>query len=72
MRRLVCLFDDGRPGRSGIVSGIVIGSPGRGAWSEFAPSLDRAGNRLKGQLVPKLRSRRLAMGPFASRSELEG
>jgi len=63
------LFDIGLPGKSGIGGGIVTVSPGKGGLGTFAPSLDSAGNSVKGQLVAKFLSQRLGMDLFVSRPE---
>ena len=49
------------PGKSGISGGIVSVSPGKGSLGCFAPSLDDAGNGVRGQLVAIGRARRLGL-----------
>ena len=63
------LFDIGLPGKSGIGSGIVTVSPGKGGLGTFAPPLDGAGNSVKGQLVARFLSQRLGMDLFVSQPE---
>jgi glutaminase len=60
------LYDVGLPAKSGTGGGIVTVSPGKGSMGTFAPPLDRAGNSVKGQLVVKFLSPRLAMDLLAS------
>jgi glutaminase len=61
------LFDIGLPGKSGIGGGIVTVSPGKGGLGTFSPSLDKAGNSVKGQLVAKFLSHRLGLDLFVSK-----
>jgi glutaminase len=63
------LYSIGLPGKSGIGGGIVTVSPGKGGLGTFAPSLDAAGNSVKGQLVAKYLSQRLGMDLFVSKPE---
>lgn len=63
------LYEIGLPGKSGIGGGIVTVSPGKGGLGTFAPSLDRAGNSVKGQLVARFLSQRLGMDLFVSKPE---
>ncbi len=60
------LLDVGLPGKSGIGGGIVTVSPGKGGLGTFAPSLDPAGNSVKGCLVAAHLARRLGLDVFAS------
>src|SRR5271165_2463452 len=64
------LYDIGLPGKSGIRGGIVTRSPGKGGLGTFAPPLDAAGKRVKGQLVAKFLSQRLGMDLFVSKPEV--
>jgi glutaminase len=64
------LYDIGLPGKSGIGGGIVTVSPGKGGLGTFAPTLDGAGNSVKGQLVAKFLSQRLGMDLFVSQPEV--
>jgi glutaminase len=61
------LYDVGLPGKSGIGGGIVTVSPGKGGLGTFAPPLDAAGNRVRGQLATRFLSQALGMDLFASR-----
>ena len=63
------LYEIGLPGKSGIGGGIVTVSPGKGGLGTFAPLLDVAGNRVKGQLTASFLSRRLGLDLFASEPE---
>ena len=63
------LFDIGLPGKSGIGGGIVTVSPRKGGLGTFAPTLDSAGNSVKGQLVAKFLSQKLGMDLFVSQPE---
>jgi glutaminase len=60
------LYDIGLPGKSGIGGGIVTVSPGKGGLGTFSPSLDSAGNSVKGQLVARYLSQKLGMDLFVS------
>src|SRR5271156_1911178 len=60
------LFDVGVPGESGIGGGIDRASPGKGGRGTFSPLLDRAGNRVRGQLAARHLSRTLGLSLFAS------
>lgn len=55
------LLDVEMPGKSGISGGIVSVSPGKGSLGCFAPSLDDAGNGVRGQLVAIDLARRLGL-----------
>jgi glutaminase len=55
----------GLPGKSG----IATVSPGKGGLGTFAPSLDKAGNSVKGQIVVRFLSQRLGMDLFVSKPE---
>jgi glutaminase len=57
------LYDIGLPGKSGIGGGIVTVAPGKGGLGTFAPSLDSAGNSVRGQLAAAFLSRRLGPDP---------
>ncbi|MFW3170960.1 glutaminase [Geodermatophilus sp. CPCC 206100] len=61
------LFEIGMPGKSGISGGIVTVSPGKGALATFSPSLDAAGNSVRGQLATGWLSAELGLDLFASR-----
>lgn len=61
------LYEVGLPAKSGIGSGIVTVSPGKGGVGTFAPPLDRHGNSVKGQLVASFLSRRLGLDLLSSR-----
>ncbi len=63
------LYEIGLPGKSGIGGGIVTVSPGKGGLGTFAPSLDAAGNSVKGQLVAKFLSDELGINLFISKSQ---
>jgi glutaminase len=63
------LYDIGLPGKSGIGGGIVTVSPGKGGLGTFAPPLDSAGKRLKGQRASKFLSHQLKMDLFVSKPE---
>jgi glutaminase len=60
------LHDVGLPAKSGIGGGIVTVSPGKGGLGTFAPSLDAAGNSVRGSRVARLLSRRLGLDLLAS------
>jgi glutaminase len=63
------LYDVGLPGKSGIGGGIVTVAPGKGGLGTFAPTLDAAGNSVKGQLVARFLSRRLGLDILGSEPE---
>lgn len=60
------LYDIGLPGKSGIGGEIVTVAPGKGGLDTFAPTLDAAGNSVRGQLAAAFLSRRLGLDLFAS------
>lgn len=60
------LFDVGLPGKSGVGGGIITVAPGKGGLGTFAPPLDAAGNRVKGQLAARFLAERLGLRVFAS------
>lgn len=63
------LYEIGLPGKSGIGGGIVAVSPGKGGLGTFGPTLDAAGNSVKGQLAARYLSQRLGMDLFVSQPE---
>ena len=62
------LYEVGLPGKSGIGGGIVDGVARQGRPRHLLPSLDEAGNSVRGQLVAAYLSRALGLDLFASRS----
>ena len=60
------LYEVGLPGKSGVSGGIVTIAPGKGGLATFSPPLDRAGNSVRGELLTKYLSDRLALNLFAS------
>jgi glutaminase len=51
--------------------GIATASPGKGGLGTIAPPLGQAGSSVKGRLVARFMSQRLAMDLFASRLQTE-
>jgi glutaminase len=60
------LYEVGLPGKSGVSGGIVTIAPGKGGLGTFSPPLDAAGNSVRGELLTKYLSDRLALNLFAS------
>ncbi|MEU4238481.1 glutaminase A [Actinoplanes sp. NPDC026619] len=60
------LYEVGVPGKSGIGGGIVVVSPGKGAFAAFSPPLDDVGNSVRGRLAAGYLSRRLGLSLFVS------
>ena len=60
------LYEVGLPGKSGVSGGIVTIAPGKGGMGTFSPPLDAAGNSVRGELLTKFISDRLALNLFAS------
>jgi len=60
------LYDIGLREKSGIGGGIATVAPRKGGVGTFAPLLDEAGNRVRGQLAAAFLSRRLGLDIFAS------
>jgi glutaminase len=60
------LFDIGLPGKSGVSGGIMTVAPGKAGIGVFSPTLDEAGNSVRGQRATAYLSRVLGLNIFAS------
>lgn len=62
------LFDIGLPGKSGVSGGIMTVAPGKAGIGVFSPTLDAAGNSVRGQRATAYLSRVLGLNIFASKA----
>lgn len=66
------LFEIGLPGKSGVSGGLVTVAPGKVGIGCYGPSLDHAGNSVRGQVATAYLSRALGLNIFASHPYRQG